>query len=95
MPVKKVMYDARSLNPDEGDEVTVLVRHHGQDDMEQLTAIYLGSIQLEAYTTPYFKFMVGGQIRLINANAIREWRYTLAAPNLDLPQIEAENGGRH
>lgn len=95
MPTKKVMYDARSLNPHEGDQVTVLVQHQGQDEMERLTAVYLGSTQLEAYTTPYFKFLVSNQVRLINANAVREWRYTLAAPNFELPQIEAEsdNGG--
>lgn len=90
MPTKQVHYDARSLNPSVGDKVTVLIQHLNQD-IEVVDAIYLGSHQLECYTTPYFKFLTNhNQVRLINSNAVREWKFQIATPDFNLPQIEAE-----
>jgi hypothetical protein len=87
MSFKQVFYDARSINPKQGDEVTVLVQHFEQAP-EELKAVYMGSVQMEAYTTPYFKFMCPNhQVRLISSNAIREWRFTIQAPNLETPQL--------
>lgn len=86
MVTKQVYYDARSLEPDRGDQVEILVRRHGQEEGEWLTATYMGASQIYSYTTPYFKFLVGDQVRLINANDIREWRFTITAPG---PQAEA------
>lgn len=87
LPSKQVYYDARSMNPSVGDQVQVVVQHHEQP-AETLIAIYLGSVQIESYTTPYFKFLVNQQVRLISSNAVREWQYTIAAPVIS-PQMPA------
>jgi hypothetical protein len=89
LPNKQVYYDARSMNPTVGDTCQVLIQHMDQPP-ETLTAIYLGSVQLESYTTPYFKFLVGSSVRLICSNSIREWRYTISAPSPapQLPGVE-------
>ncbi|MCB0176182.1 MAG: hypothetical protein KDJ97_37130 [Anaerolineae bacterium] len=86
MSIKQVLYDARSLNPTVGDTVTVLIQHHDQD-IETLEAIYLGADQVYSYTTPYFKFLEkGNRVRLINANAVKEWQFTIAQPGF-APQL--------
>lgn len=86
-PIKSVHYDARSLNPREGDTVTVIVQHHEQEP-EELTAVFMGTVQMESYTTPYFRFLIGDQLRMICSNSIREWRYSIAAPSLQ-PKLQA------
>lgn len=87
-PTKRVFYDTHSINPQQGDTVEILIHHHDQKP-ERLTATFMGGVQLASYTTPYFKFLIGDEVRLINANAIREWRYSISppSPNYDAPQL--------
>ena len=79
MPFKQVHYDSRSLSPERGDQVEVVIHHQGQEP-EIVEAVFMGTEQIYSYTTPYFRFLIGTEVRLVNANAVREWRFTIAPP---------------
>lgn len=58
MPVKRVHYDARSLEPSVGDKVEVIINRINSAEPEQVEVVYLGCVQLESFTTPYFKLLM-------------------------------------
>lgn len=92
MAIKNIHYDARSINPNVGDKVEVIVKLMGEP-AEKFEAIYMGSVQIEQYTTPYFKFLVNNfRVRLVNANDVREWSFQIRQPDLSMPRL-TETGG--
>lgn len=89
MVTKQAYYDSRSLRPERGDRVRVLIWHHDRAD-EWLEAVYVGAYQLESYTTPYFIFLDGDEVRMVHSNAVREWRYILVKPGDSPLLLESE-----
>ena len=80
MPTKTVYYDTSSLTPSRGDEIELLIQRINQDSPEILNAIYMGIVQIASYTTPFIRLMIGNDVRLVNANDVREIRFTIVGP---------------
>lgn len=90
MPVKRVHYDARSLEPSVGDKVEVIINRINSAEPERVEVVYLGCVQLESFTTPYFKFLMpDNKVRLVVTNDVREFVFSIAAPEFDAPKLNA------
>lgn len=88
MPVKRVHYDARSLEPSVGDKVEVIINRINSAEPEQVEVVYLGCVQLESFTTPYFKLLMpDNKVRLVVTNDVREFVFSIAAPEFDAPKL--------
>lgn len=67
--------EGKRFEPRYGDEVIAVIHHHHEQSVEILTARYLSCVQMGAYTTPFYVFLIDGTIRMVNSNAVREFRF--------------------
>lgn len=68
------LIEGKRFEPRYGDEVIAVI-HHYEQPVEILTARYLSCVQMGAYTTPFYVFLIDGTIRMVNSNAVREFRF--------------------